>query len=140
MPDYLLDTNHVDAYLRDLHGIRLRVRRAVAAGDSFAISTTVLGELYFRALGSRLPEEHVQTTEEFSDSVTIYDFDASAAWEYGKMAVEQKRSGRTMPQADRHIAAVCRARGLTLLTADKHFAMIDDLRVENWLEVEDVEA
>ena len=134
MAEYVLDTNHADAYLRDLPGFRARIRRAVSDGHSLAITTTVLGELYARAFLSRSREANLAATEAFLRAVAIYDFDPDAAWEYGKIQSELKRQGRPLPQADVHIAAVSRARGLVLLSADSHFSFIQDLQVENWLE------
>lgn len=133
MADYLLDTNHVDALLRGDNGLRERVRRAVAQGDSFSVATTVMGELYLRALRSRRREENLQATEAFLRTVDVWAFDDVAAWEYGNILLASRTAGRPLPQADAHIAAVCLARGLTLLSADDHFRYVEGLVVEDWL-------
>jgi tRNA(fMet)-specific endonuclease VapC len=67
-------------------------------------------------------------------------FGDDAAREYGRIMAEQRAKGKPVGEADVHIAAVARCEGLTLLTADKHFALIEGLQVENWLDLEDAEA
>ena len=44
-----------------------------------------------------------------------------------------KQQGRLLPDADIFIAAVALTYNLTLVTADKHFDRIEDLKVENWV-------
>lgn len=63
----------------------------------------------------------------------VYDFDLAAADEFGRIRTEQRRSGRKAPPIDVQIAAIGRLHGLTVLTADAHFASVAGLTTENWL-------
>ncbi|RKY72218.1 MAG: hypothetical protein DRP97_00945 [Candidatus Latescibacterota bacterium] len=56
MADYLLDTNHVSAFLDGEESVISRVELARASWDRFRISMTVLGELYFAAYASQRRE------------------------------------------------------------------------------------
>lgn len=46
----------------------------------------------------------------------ILPFDRAAARHYADIASVRRRAGRTMGEADCQIAAICRSRGITLLT------------------------
>jgi tRNA(fMet)-specific endonuclease VapC len=43
------------------------------------------------------------------------------------------QQGRPIPQIDVQIAAIARVNDLTLLTSDKHFRTVDNLKLEDWL-------
>jgi tRNA(fMet)-specific endonuclease VapC len=67
------------------------------------------------------------------NALTIYEFNQSAAEEFGKIQAAQKAIGRPVPPLDAQIAAVASQQSLTILTADKHFSFIETVNVENWL-------
>lgn len=46
----------------------------------------------------------------------ILPFDSTAARHYADIASVRRRAGRTMGEADCQIAAICRSRGITLVT------------------------
>ena len=64
----------------------------------------------------------------------IWEFDAKAAIEFGRLRVELRASGQPIPIFDVLIGAIARTNNLTLLTADRHFSAVDGLAVENWLD------
>jgi len=103
---YLLDTNH---------------------------SITVLSELYFAACASRRQAQNLQNINHLLDHIPLLDFGALAAEEYGRIKAELKAKGRPIPGTDAQIAAVARLGDLTVLSADRHFQSVDNLRVESWL-------
>ena len=55
--------------------------------------------------------------------------DAFAAEHYAEIRLALKQKGRPIPENDMWIAAICRAHEVPLLTFDKHFAEIPDLRL-----------
>ena len=71
------------------------------------------------------------------ESLLIYlntwEYDAAAAIEYGRIRVELARGGRPIPAIDAMIAAIARSNDLVVLSADQHFAVVQNLRWENWL-------
>jgi tRNA(fMet)-specific endonuclease VapC len=130
---YLFDTNHAIAYLNGDPRLKPHLTAAQSGGDLFAITTTVLGELYYGAYASQRVTENLAKLTAFASRLIIYGFDVVAAVEFGKIKAEQRAKGKPIPTADAQIAAVARVHGLTVLTNDIHFQQIDSLIVDNWL-------
>jgi len=133
MTDFLMDTNHASRFLAGEPKLKARVQASQGKGDRFGISMTVLGELYYAAYASGRRQENLKRLKAFLDSALIWEFDARAAEEFGKIQAEQKKKGKPIPPMDAQIAAVARVHGLTVLSADIHFTWVDRLSVENWL-------
>lgn len=129
----LLDTNHAIAHLNGDPRLALHLGTAKLAGDTFALTTTVLGELFYGAQSSQKVADNLAKLAAFAASVTVYEFDTAAASEFGKIKAEQRAKGKPIPTADAQIAAVARLQSLTVLTNDAHFQTVDGLTVENWL-------
>lgn len=133
MTSYLLDTNHASSLMGGAEPITSRVRHAQAAGDHFGLSITVLGELYFAVYASQRVEWNRRRLQEMLDLYAVWSFDRGDAEMFGHIRAEQKAAGRPIPPLDAQIAAVARARGLVLLTADRHFQFVSGRATENWL-------
>lgn len=71
--------------------------------------------------------------ESLLSSALIWEFDDRAAVEFGQIKTELRRGGRPIPGIDAQIAAIARCNDLTILTADRHFSFVPNLKVENWL-------
>ena len=67
------------------------------------------------------------------DHIPLLGFDVIAAEEYGRIKAELKAKGRPIPGTDAQIAAIARLHDLTVLSDDRHFQYVDNLRVESWL-------
>jgi len=52
MTDYLVDTNHASKILEGEKKLKSRLQKAKGTRDTFGISITVLGELYYAAYAS----------------------------------------------------------------------------------------
>jgi len=104
-----------------------------AEGDTFAISITVLSELYFAAYASARQQANLHNIQTFLSRIPLLPFDTHAAEEYGRIRAELKAKGRPIPSTDAQIAAVARSHGLTVLSADHHFHHVDNLVTQNWL-------
>jgi tRNA(fMet)-specific endonuclease VapC len=129
---YLLDTNHASGLFRKLPGFQTRVGSATE--DAFLLCQPSIGELWFMVFNSSRVEENERDLHRFLDAFDHQEYDASAAMEFGRIKSELRRVGRPIPDVDVQIAAVARAKGLTLLTADAHFAFVEGLKMENWLQ------
>lgn len=130
---YLFDTNHAIALLNGAPRLAPRLTSSRAAGDTFALSTTILGELAYGAYASQRISENRAKLASFAAQLDLFEFDATAADEFGRIKAEQRIQGKPLPTADAQIAAVASLHGLTLLTNDAHFQLIDWLNVDNWL-------
>lgn len=131
--NYLFDTNHAIAHLNGDPRLATHLSAAQIAGDTFAMSTIVLGELYYGAYASQHVSENLAKLAAFAAQLIVVDFDTAAASEFGKIKAEQRSKGKPLPTADAQIAAIARLHGFTVLTNDAHFQQIDGLSVDNWL-------
>ncbi len=66
-------------------------------------------------------------------TVRIWCMDHQTAQGYGAVFQELRERGRVLSQVDMMAAALARQMNLTVLTSDKDFEALPDLRVENWL-------
>lgn len=133
MTNYLLDTNHASRLMSQDSQMINKLKEANRDGATFGISMTVLSELFFAVYASQHHQQNMKRLTRMLQALHIYEFDQTAAEEFGKIQAAQKAKGRPIPPMDAQIAAVARQQGLTVLTADKHFSFIDSLNVENWL-------
>jgi len=133
MTDYLVDTNHASKILEGEKRLKTRLEKARGTGDTFGISVTVLGELYYAAYASQRKKENLAPLRVFLNSVILWEYDHPAAEEFGRIQAEQKVKGKPIPSSDAQIAAVARLHNLTVLSDDRHFAFVSNLSVDNWL-------
>ncbi len=59
--------------------------------------------------------------------------DAETVRLYSTVYIELRRQGRVLSQVDMMLAALARQHRLTILTTDRDFEALADLRVENWV-------
>jgi len=131
---YLLDTNHASA-LNDGNASLLRRLRAVGqTGAEVYLPAPSLGELYFGAYASQRRENNLKQVRFLAHTVAVLPFDEDAAEQYGHLTNQQRALGKPASVIDLQIAAIALVHGLTVLSADKHFSLIPDLPVEDWLE------
>src|SRR5262245_15234381 len=129
---YLLDTNHAGLLLRDPQSA-LWGRLATLGRDECVLCRPSVAELWFMVFNSTRPEANRLKLEALIAQFTILEFDAPAAVEFGLLRADLRRKGRPIPTFDILIAAIARVHDRVLVTADSHFAHIDELRIENWL-------
>ncbi len=66
--------------------------------------------------------------------LTVPSYDENAAYHYGEIRAELKKSGTLIGQLDMMIAAHARSLDATLITNNvKEFQRVPKLRIENWL-------
>jgi tRNA(fMet)-specific endonuclease VapC len=133
MTAYLIDTNHATAIMGGSPELNEILVQRKDSGDTFAISVTILSELYFAAYASTRQESNLANIRRLLTHIPVLPFDTESAEEYGRIRAEQRKKGRPIPGTDAQIAAVARLHGLTVLSADRHFTYVDALSVENWL-------
>jgi len=133
MTDYLVDTNHASKILEGEERLKTRLQKAKGTGNTFGISMTILGELYYAAYASQRKKENLTRLKTFLNSVILWEYDHPAAEEFGRIQAEQKAKGKPIPPSDAQIAAVARLHNLTILSDDQHFSFVSDLPVDNWL-------
>jgi tRNA(fMet)-specific endonuclease VapC len=131
MTQYLFDTNHVGMFFRrDNH---LAAKVAAHRDDHFGVSLPTVAELWFMVYNSQRRQENINTLERLLSAYTQWPFDAQAARVFGQTKTLLRRMGKTVADVDLQIVSIALVNDLTILTADKAFANVPNLRTENWL-------
>jgi tRNA(fMet)-specific endonuclease VapC len=131
MKRLLLDTNHFSAFWRQ--DLRILDRMGSESDAEYGLSTPGLGEQWYMVFNSVQVERNRARMELLVLQFRLWDYDEVAAREYGLIRAELRRAGRPIPPIDLQIASIARAHQLILLSSDRHFAHIQDLKVEDWL-------
>lgn len=123
----LLDTSVVIGILRGSP----RVKTAIDGAEQVAISSIVIGELYYGAFNSSAPEKHLRQLNDLLKVFELIDVDHRVAESYGVIKGELRRAGKPIPENDIWIAAAAITHGFQLVTSDAHFNHIPNLELVN---------
>jgi tRNA(fMet)-specific endonuclease VapC len=132
MPDYLLDCNHLSAALRKISPVRERIHQGRRAGHRFISCYPVVCELEVGIQQTAKPEDSRRRLAQLLRHVRLWPPGAETTQLYGAVYLELRRLGRVLSQVDMLLAALARQHKLTVLTTDRDFEALADLRVENW--------
>ena len=132
MADYLLDCNHLSRALRKVSPVRERIHQGCRAGHRFISCYPVLCELEAGIQQTPKPEENRRRLGQLLRHVRLWPLDSETARLYGKIYIELRDQGRVLSQIDMVQAALARQHKLVVLTTDRDFEALSDLRVENW--------
>ncbi len=122
---YLLDTNQVVYYLR--HETRVVDDLQSRKGEGLAVSIISVAELYEGIFRATIPEEAERALKAFLSEATVLTIDEEAARIFGQERARLRQVGRPMSDLDLLIAATAIRHDLTLLTADRDFARVENL-------------
>jgi tRNA(fMet)-specific endonuclease VapC len=128
---YLLDTNIASYVIKgNIPAVRRRIVQVPMA--QLAISAVTEGELRYGA--ARRPDAASLRTivDEFLLRMTILPWDSEAARHYGQIRAALEREGQPMGNLDTMIGAHALALGAILVTNDRAFTRIRELKVEDW--------
>lgn len=135
MKRFILDTGIAGLFLDRKRGVFERADAENAKGNRIGIAGPVLAELAFRAEGSLQRDRNILRLRKALDVWMLWLVDTATAFEYGRIAFELKRIGRSMGQNDIMIAAIALVLGnTTVVTMDSDLAAVPGLTVENWAE------
>jgi tRNA(fMet)-specific endonuclease VapC len=128
---YLLDTNTVSYVLRgNFPSVRERLQEVPISAVSISVITEA--ELLFGV--AKLPHARKLAilVEEFLRRIEILPWDSSAARHYARLRAGLEESGQPMGNLDLMIAAQGVALEATVVTNDRVFRRVKDLRLEDW--------
>jgi len=128
---YLLDTNIASYVIKgNIPAVRRRIVQVPMA--QLAVSAVTEGELRYGA--ARRPDAARLRTivDEFLLRMTILPWDSEAAQHYGQIRAALERKGQPMGNLDTMIGAHALALGAVLVTNDRAFTRIRELKVEDW--------
>jgi predicted nucleic acid-binding protein len=130
---YLLDTNHAAALVTLGHPLRQRVLSRLQAGDTFAITVPIVAEtLYGIGLLPRAPQNLAEWAR-LRPSLACFIPDEDDAENAAALQRSLRRQGWQLETVDAFIAVVALRYDLVLLTSDKDFVPVPNLKQENWL-------
>jgi len=128
---YLLDTNTASYVIKgNIPRVRERLLRVPMA--EVAISVITEAELRFGV--ARKPEAVALGTavEEFLLRVEVLPWNSPAARHYARMRAVLEREGEPMGNLDMMIAAQALATPAVLVTSDRVFGRVKQLKTEDW--------
>jgi len=130
-PRYLLDTNTASYAIRG-NFPRVRERLLRVPTDEIGISVVTEAELRFGA--ARLPEvARVRVLlREFLAAIAALPWTSEAAIQYAQLRLATERLGTPMGTLDLMIASHALAVGAVLVTHDRGFRRVRDLKIEDW--------
>ena len=134
---YLFDTDILSNLIRPLPSPLLVRRMALTPVQDQTTSSVNLGELYYgaRRLGAGGEGLLARIESRLLPNLEVLPFDAVAARHYGELRAELERAATPIGDADTRIAAIARANGLTVVTANtRYFQRVAGLPIENWLD------
>ncbi len=132
MAHYLLDTNHASTLVTLHHPLRQKVITAMAAGHHFSVTVPVVTEsvlgmsLLPRAIANR------QEWENLRQDMKCFELDATDGLNAADLQLDMRKSGIKLETVDALIATIALRHRLILLSSDKDFHAIPNLRYENW--------
>jgi tRNA(fMet)-specific endonuclease VapC len=124
---YLLDTNAIIAMMNGKPEIAPILKEAIIYLPIIAI-----GELYFGAQNSGRVEENLQKVEETRNRYKVLYCDDTTARLFGLTSAQLSTKGRPIQHNDIWIAAIALQYNLIVLTRDKGFDYIDNLKRKTW--------
>jgi tRNA(fMet)-specific endonuclease VapC len=130
---YLLDTNHLSAYLDRHPVLQPRVDAALRGGDRLGICLPVLCEYRAGIALGRHYQKNLVRLQAALAVLRLWPVDEDTATEFADIFQHLRSIGRMLSQFDLLIAAVARQYRLILLTADRDFQPVERLNLENWL-------
>lgn len=129
---YMLDTNVVSQLIRKHPAVVSRVTTAPMA--ALCISAVTEGELLFGLAKRPAATQLHAAVSEFLKRVEVLPWDSSAAESYGALRASMEAHGKPLAPLDMLIGAHAASVSAILVTNDRAFQQLGDLRVEDWTE------
>lgn len=129
---YMLDTNICNYAIK--HKTETVIKNFLShEPEEMCISSITYAELMYGVEKSMAIEKNRIALSLFLSPLTILEFQASAAEEYGKVRTELESKGMPIGPMDLLIAGHARSEGLILVTNNtREFCQVEGLVVEDW--------
>jgi tRNA(fMet)-specific endonuclease VapC len=130
---FLLDTNHLSAAINPVSPVRERLYQQHRQGARFRTCIPVICEIEVGIQDSSHVDSYRRQLKHLLRKVKLVPLELTMTQDYGQVYRELRHSGRALSQVDMLLAAMVRHSKWTLLTADRDFEALPDIRTENWL-------
>lgn len=128
---YLLDTNMISDLAKNPQG---PVGRKLSEVDPDLVVTSMIVACEIRfGLANKPDQRNAARSVEFLETMTILPLEPEVSVTYATVRVSMMKRGLGMTPNDLLIAAHAMALGATVVTDDKAFLDVPDLKVQNWL-------
>ncbi len=124
----ILDTNALSA-VADNEPAAVRI---FSRASSVELPVIVLGEYRFGVAHSRRRNEYEKWLDELIAAIRVLPVDQETSGRYAEIRAELKSSGRPIPSNDLWIAALCRQHRSPLMSQDRHFDAVLNLKRIGW--------
>ncbi len=129
---YLLDTNICIYAIKRMPAVLRRLQERLP--DDFGVSAITVAELWFGAAKSSRPRTTRKAVDAFLKPFEMLSFAGEAAEEYAGIRLQLERAGQPIGERDLLIAAIAKARRLTVVTHNvREFSRVSGLKVEDWV-------
>jgi predicted nucleic acid-binding protein len=132
MTNYLLDTNHISPIITLEHPLRHKILAQLQAGDTFSIATPALSEFLYGIGTLPRARRNLREWERIKQDFEYYSVDQTDAEQSAKLRLALRQRGWQLGIIDSFIAVVALRNDLVLLTNDKDFGAISELKQDNW--------
>jgi len=133
MRTFLVDTNHLSAAINPVSPLRERLVQQHRQGARFRTCIPVVCEIEIGIQDCRHLDSYRRQLVQLIRKVKLVPLEPAMAQAYGEIYRELRRMGRVLSQVDMMLAAMVRLSKWTLLTTDKDFDVLPDIKTENWL-------
>jgi predicted nucleic acid-binding protein len=129
---FLIDADVISAHLRGRGKVTSRLLQYTG---QLAMSTITLAELKIWLHRSNTPQRFRDGLILLTAEFVVLPVDERVAETFGELGAQLLDRGHSIATPDLLIAATALVHGRTLVTGNvRHFAAVDGLRIENWLE------
>ena len=130
MKHYMLDTNMVSHLIKKHAAVMPRLEAIPMS--SICVSAITEGELLFGLAKRPGSTQLRRIVHEFLLRATVLPWDSLVAEEYGSLRAELEYQGQTLAPMDLMIGAHARCVDAVLVTNDRVFTQVPNLKLEDW--------
>jgi tRNA(fMet)-specific endonuclease VapC len=130
---FVLDTNHLGHAVRRSSSVRQRLEKARREGIVFGTCVPVLCELEAGVQQVHRPEDYRENLKRLLLQVRVWPIDLETARLYGEIHQRLRSQGRVLSTVDKIVAALAKQMKVKVLTTDRDFEALPEVRRENWV-------
>ena len=127
-----LDTNFLIAFLRNDIEATLKMEKLKISGKILRTTAINLCELYNGAFLSKKTQKGIEEVDNLLSCIEVVNLDSKSAKKYSEIHNMLRKKGDLLPAFDVLIAAIVVENNDLLITRDKDFERIKDVKIEEW--------